>query len=184
MARVWMVRHGEAQTAWGAGDPDPGLSPVGLRQAEAVARTLTAAGAVRILTSPLRRCRETAAPFAALSGLAVVVEPRVAEIASPPGLPPSERRAWLSRAFEGEWAQIEGDDYAAWRDAVVATVAASPGAVVFTHFVAINAALSAATGSERVVVRRPANAAVAVFETDGARLTLVDGGVEADGAVL
>ena len=108
----------------------------------------------------------------------------MAEIASPPDLAPSARRDWLARSFEGDWAQIEGGDYAAWRDAVVQTVAAAPGAVIFTHFVAINAALSAAMGSERVVVRRPANAAILVFETDGARLTLVDGGAEAQGAVL
>ncbi len=184
MVRVWMVRHGEAETAWGAGDPDPGLSALGRRQAEEAARALAVASPVRILTSPLRRCRETAVPFAALTGLRPEVDARVAEIASPPGLPSDGRRDWLARAFEGEWSAIEGGDYAAWRGGVVAAVTAAPGAAVFTHFVAINAALSAATGSERVVVRRPANAAIVVFETDGARLTLIDAGVEAEGAVL
>lgn len=182
MARVWLIRHGEPASTWGGSDPDPGLSPLGREQAAAVARTLAALGPTRALTSPLARCRETAAAFAALSGLEPRVTPQVAEVPTPAGV--EDRRAWLRDAMASTWGAVPGGDYAAWRDAVARTVAAAGGAAIFTHFVAINAAVSAALGTEAVTTLRPAHAAVVTFETDGARLALVDAGAQGSGAAL
>lgn len=174
MARVWLIRHGEPASTWGGPHPDPGLSEIGRRQAADVASKLQALGPVEALTSPLARCRETAAPFAAIGGLQAAVTPEVAEIPTPEGV--QDRHAWLRNAMAGVWSDIPGGDYPAWRAAVVARVARAPGAAIFTHFVAINACVGAATGSEAVTVIRPAHTAVVTFETDGERLTLVDAG--------
>ncbi|WP_194818399.1 histidine phosphatase family protein [Nocardia sp. XZ_19_385] len=65
-----LLRHGEtALTAEkrlsGSGGSDPALSEIGRRQAEAAAELLAARGAVHaVVSSPLRRCRETAAAAA------------------------------------------------------------------------------------------------------------------------
>ncbi len=189
MAKVYMIRHGRAAAGWGheGADPDPGLDDVGHDQARAACAALLALPErpTLILTSPLRRCRETAAPFAAALGLEPIVEPRVTEIPTPKALADTARPDWLRAAFKGTWAGIEGDlDYLAWRDAVAAAVAEHPNAAIFSHFVAINAALSAALGKAEVNIMQPDNASITTFETDGSRLTLVTEGREAETQVL
>ncbi|MBV9044707.1 MAG: histidine phosphatase family protein, partial [Alphaproteobacteria bacterium] len=65
MARIYMVRHGKAAAGFGE-DMDPGLDATGKAQAEAVAQKLAPLGPLAILSSPLKRAQETAAPLAAL----------------------------------------------------------------------------------------------------------------------
>ncbi|MEV7415771.1 bifunctional RNase H/acid phosphatase [Streptomyces sp. NPDC089919] len=75
-----LLRHGETALTpqkrfSGSGGTDPELSPAGLRQAEAVAASLAARGTIQeIVTSPLRRCRQTAQAVAQRLGLDVTVE--------------------------------------------------------------------------------------------------------------
>jgi len=177
-ARVYMIRHGVAASVWGqpGSVPDPGLDGLGRSQAEAACAELLALPEPPrlIVTSPLRRCRETAAPFARALGVEPVVEPQVAEIPTPSAVTPEARGGWLRQAMAGTWSAITGDaDYLAWRDAVAAVVAARAGAAIFSHFVAINAAVSAAAGDPRVLSFEPDNGSITVFETDGRRLRLV-----------
>lgn len=185
MARIRLIRHGEAATSWGGGDPDPRLSDAGRLQARATADRLRLDPPTRLYTSPLRRCRETAAALAGPLGVEPLVAPEVAEVPTPPGLAEADRTGWLRAAFAGTWAQVEGGDYAAWRDGVAAFVAGlDDGAAVFTHFVAINAAVSAATGEDRVVVFRPGNASITELEAGDGRLRVVKLGAEAETQVL
>jgi broad specificity phosphatase PhoE len=68
-----------------------------------------------------------------------------------------------------------------WRDRVLATlVALSESTVVTSHFVAINVAVGAATGDDRVIVFAPDHCSVSVFEVEGGRLRLIEGGLEAE----
>lgn len=189
MARVYVIRHGKAAAAWGdeGADPDPGLDAVGQAQAEAACQALLALPEPPrlILTSPLKRCRETAAPLARALGMEPIVEPRVAEVPTPSALDEAERGPWLRAAFQGRWRDIPGElDYLEWRDAVARAVAAHPGAAIFSHFVAINAAVSAALGRDEVMMFRPDNGSITTFGTDGERLTLVERGREAATQVL
>ncbi len=64
MPRITMVRHGQAAAGF-SDDLDPGLSALGREQADAAAAALAPIGPQPIIASPLRRCRETAAPLAA-----------------------------------------------------------------------------------------------------------------------
>ena len=189
MARVYMIRHGRAASGWGheGADPDPGLDDLGHEQARAAAAALLALPEPPklVVTSPLRRCRETAAPYAAAIGARAVVDPRVTEIPTPVSIPATERADWLRAAFQGRWSQIKGDiDYLAWREEVAAALIAHPGAAVFSHFVALNAAVSFALGRPEVRVMQPDNASITVFETDGTSLQLVREGSEAETQVL
>lgn len=185
MARIRLIRHGEAAAAWGGGDADPGLSEAGRTQAQAAASRLALDPPRRLLTSPLRRCRETAAASAERLGLEPVLAPEVAEVPTPPGLAPDARQGWLRAVFAGTWAEAEGGDYLAWRDGVAAFVAGlEDGSAVFTHFVAVNAAVSAAMDDPRTVVFRPGNASVTTLESEGGRLRVVELGAEAESRVL
>jgi broad specificity phosphatase PhoE len=176
-----MVRHGRAAAGWDA-DPDPPLDAVGRTQAAAVAERLAAGDRVLpIVTSPLRRCQETAAVLAARWQVTPVVDAAVAEIPSPLGVPMGERVAWLRQAMAGEWASL-GTRYTDYRDAVAGWIASrAEDTVVFSHFVAINAAIGAATGDDRLVIASLDNCSVTTFEVDGAGgLRLVEVGSEAD----
>ena len=75
-----LLRHGETALTpekrfSGSGGTDPELSAAGRRQAEAAATALAARGSVQaVVSSPLRRCRETAQAVADRLGLEVRIE--------------------------------------------------------------------------------------------------------------
>ena len=73
---VLVVQHGEKRRLPG----DPGLTDSGRLQAEATAAWLSATHSVtRIVTSPLRRAIETAAPIARVLGLEATLDDRLRE---------------------------------------------------------------------------------------------------------
>jgi broad specificity phosphatase PhoE len=190
MTRLYMIRHGKPSSTWGEdADPDPGLDAAGKAQAEAAADALMALPAgrrpMRVFSSPLRRCRETAQPFADRIGVAVEIDPAVGEIPSPKALSDEERGPWLRNAFTQRWGEVTGDiDYDAWRKSVGAGVAAKAGAAVFSHFVAINAAVSCVTGDDAVLSFRPDHTSITVFDVEDGVLSLVERGPEAQTQVL
>ncbi len=178
MAKIYMVRHGKAQAGFGE-SMDPGLDALGRSQAEAVAERLVTLGPIEILTSPLARARETAAPLAKAWKIEPDIEHAVAEIPSPKGVTLEERVTWLRKLMAGSWRDVS-PELAAWREACIATVAAIPqDIVIFSHYVALNVIAGAALGDDRVVVFSPDNCSVTVFETDGTTLRLVEKGNEA-----
>lgn len=180
MTRAYLVRHGRAAAGWDS-DPDPGLDDLGRMQAEGVARRLAPLGPLALVSSPLLRCRETAAPLAGEWGVDARVEPAVAEIPSPEGVAMADRVEWLRAAMAGTWSAL-GAPYTAFRDGVVAAVAGlGEDTVVCSHFIAINAVIGAAVGDDRLVIRSLDNCSVTVVDVaaDGG-LTLVEGGHEAD----
>lgn len=81
-----LLRHGETALTpqkrfSGSGGSDPELSEAGRRQAAAVAESLAARGTVEaVISSPLRRCRETAQAVADRLGLTVTVEEGLREV--------------------------------------------------------------------------------------------------------
>jgi broad specificity phosphatase PhoE len=190
MTRLYMIRHGKPASTWGEeADPDPGLDPAGQTQARAAADALMALPAghrpTRVFSSPLRRCRETAQPFAERLGVPVEIDPRVGEIPSPAALSDAERGPWLRNAFTQHWAEVKGDlDYDAWRRSVAAAVAEKAGAAVFSHFVAINAAVSCVENSDAVLSFRPDHVSITVFEVEDGSLRLIERGPEAATQVL
>ncbi len=71
---VIVARHGTAKrrSTWPDGEESRPLTPVGRRQAAHLVPVVSAFGAVRVVTSPWRRCVETAQPYA--SGAQVPIE--------------------------------------------------------------------------------------------------------------
>jgi broad specificity phosphatase PhoE len=174
MTRLFLIRHGEPEAAWGSAADDPGLSEAGRSQAEAAAQTLAGYGRLAIVSSPMKRCRETAAPFAARSGSNARIEPRVSEVVAPSGV--ADRRAWLRETFpwdEGvvrrQWSSVDAG-LRAWRDSVVAAMLElKQDSAVFSHFIAINALASVATRSADTIVCVPGYASITEFAVrDGA----------------
>ncbi len=176
MARLYLVRHGKAAASW-AEDYDPGLDSVGKLQAKRVAQALAPLGPLEVITSPLSRAQETARPLSDIWGCPRRIEERVGEIPSP-----TEdlmgRTEWLQGVMGKRWFNL-GEDLHSWRQGVVeALLALSVDTVVFTHFIAINVVVGAATGDDRVVCFWPANGSITIMEADGSRLTLIERGHE------
>jgi broad specificity phosphatase PhoE len=189
MARLYLIRHGRPSSTWGGHDDDPGLDAQGQAQAEAARDWLLAQpGAARptlVVSSPLRRCRETALPTAQALGLAPEIDPIVGEIPTPAALSAEARPGWLREAFQGRWQDIDGDlDYDAWRGDICRSLLGRGGTAVFSHYVAINAVVSKLLGVDQVLAFRPDHASITVLETDGATLELVAKGAEAATQVL
>jgi broad specificity phosphatase PhoE len=189
MPTLYVVRHGRVASS--PIDPDdPELSAEGQAQATSVAEELRTRlpGKLPILTSPLRRCRETAAPLSALWGVQPVIEPRIAEVPGPPpqALP---RPEWLRRSLIADWPELielgrsllQGYDSTLinWRADVLEAVLACPhDAVIFSHFVPVNVLTGRATGSDRVACFLPDHASVTIFETSRDDIRLVERGRE------
>ena len=154
MTRIYMIRHGKAAAGWD-GDADPGLDALGQSQAEAVAESVQGLidAPVAIFSSPLKRCRETAAPLAKAWGQTLQIEACVGEI-PPPIDDLTARTQWLRRVMAGTWDGLYSDavsvdsgiDFRGWNDNVRATLNAMQGEamVIFSHFIALNAAYCAA----------------------------------------
>jgi probable phosphoglycerate mutase len=105
-----LLRHGETALTpekrfSGSGGADPELSAAGRAQAERVAAALAARGTVQaIVSSPLKRCQETARTVAARLGLDVHIEE---------GLRETDFGAWEGLTF-GEVRERFPDDMNAW----------------------------------------------------------------------
>jgi len=189
MSRIYLIRHARPAAGWGGPDDDPGLDETGQAQARAASQALLALPAgvrpTKVVSSPLRRCRETAEPFARAIGADVEIDPLVGEIPSPAALAPEERGPWLRAAFAGRWSDVKGDlDYDHWRRDVAEAVARHADSAVFSHFVAINAVLSVLANDERMIGFRPDHASISTFELQAGQLRLLERGPEAATGVL
>lgn len=182
MAIVRMVRHGEAAAGYSE-HPDPGLSERGRSQADRVASRLRDLGPLVVVSSPMARARETASPLAAAWNVPVLLDRAVSEIPSP-ALSPPERGRWLQRVMAGTWSQAS-DSIRRWRDDVVASLLDHEGdVVVFSHFVAINAAISVATAAPGPHCAQLDHCSITTFDTGDGTLRLVEAGAEGPTIVL
>jgi len=190
MPRLFLVRHARPAAGWGE-DPDPGIDPAGIEQSRATASTLaTTLAPVTLLSSPMRRCRETAQPLEQMWQQSARVFSPVAEIPAPP-LDAQARREWLNRGMQGTWDALQSSsppgspDYLTWRAALLDSLASLPNdSVIFTHFIAINAVVAAARRSDSVVCFRPDHASVTLVESTGSGFELIALGREAETGVL
>jgi broad specificity phosphatase PhoE len=165
--KLLLVRHGQPDGHEALAPHDPSLSPAGLVQAHAVAELLRREPLSHIVSSPLARARQTAAPLAQALGLPVTLIDGWAE---------ADRGATRYRSTETlraqggpEWAKFLqdpvtylGSDPTQFRKDVLgalqATIALAPQGVVavFSHGLPINTVLSHALGLQSIVHFLPA----------------------------
>jgi 2,3-bisphosphoglycerate-dependent phosphoglycerate mutase len=113
-----LVRHAEpVRTPAGSvtGPADPGLTPLGFDQAERLAAWLACEPIDAVLSSPMRRARETAQPLAAALGCEVEIVDGLIEYDSTSAdyIPMEELQAtndprWLAMV-EGRWEELGAD---------------------------------------------------------------------------
>ena len=175
---IYLVRHGLAEA--GVEDLDPGLAPLGHEQARAAAEWLRSRNIGRVVVSPLRRTRETAAPIAAAFSLEPEVREEVAEVFAP-DMPAGERQAMVGPFMAGRWSE-QPEELRQWRARVVQTVtvlgreaaAAGHDLAVVSHYIAIGVVIGEAMGDDRVVPVPMANCSITVVDVRDGRLELVE----------
>lgn len=187
MARLFLVRHGKAAAGFDS-HPDPGLDPLGREQAAAFAAAFAARceadARPALLCSPLRRTQETAAALLQHWPCQPLLEPRVAELPSPPGMTVAERGPWLKALMRGRWTEA-GAELQAWRRALLdCLLELRQDSVIVTHFVAINVAIGAAQDSDQVLVSRPDHCSCTELANDGGRLRLLAEGRQMETEIL
>jgi broad specificity phosphatase PhoE len=154
---IWLLRHGRTEAnARGLllGRLDPALDDVGRDQARRAAAALVDGGVTRVVTSPLRRCRETAALAGEALGLPVDVDERWVEmdygeldgvaVASVPA------ETWAAWSTDLDWAPPGGESIASLgkrvRTACDDLYAGEGSALVVSHVSPIKAAVAWAMG--------------------------------------
>ena len=87
MGKLYVVRHADAghRSQWSGSDEERPLSPRGEKQARGIADLLADSGAVRLVSSPFRRCVQSLEPLAQRLGLQVEADERLAEGAGATG---------------------------------------------------------------------------------------------------
>ncbi len=148
-----LVRHGQTEVNAGGrlqGRADAALTPLGRQQAQAVAAAVT--GGARVVSSPLRRARETADAF----GLPVTVDDRWVELdyGDLDGRPLAEvpPEVWDRWRSDVHWAPPGGESIAALGARVraacddLAEEAAARDVIVVSHVSPIKAAVAWALG--------------------------------------
>ncbi|WP_062206397.1 bifunctional RNase H/acid phosphatase [Streptomyces sp. NBRC 109706] len=161
-----LLRHGETpftaeKRFSGSGGPDPELTDIGHAQAASAAGALVGAGIGAVVSSPLRRCRQTAEAVAGRLGLDVRIEEglRETDFGSWEGLTfeeirrrhPAELTAWLSDADATPVGGGESFAAVARRVAVARdkTLARYPGRTVLavTHVTPVKTLIRLALGA-------------------------------------
>lgn len=169
-----LVRHAEPHRVdGGEGVPaDPGLTAAGVRRAGALAAHLGGERIDAVISSPLRRAIETAAPVAETHGLKVDVVDDLAEYDrhATTYIPLEELRGtdapeWLAMR-EGRLHEVADGDPSAFRRRVVAGVEsiverhAGQRVVVVTHGGVVNAYVGHILGIARALWFEPRYAAI------------------------
>lgn len=176
---LFLVRHGEAAANWSEAS-DPGLSDLGRQQAEEAAERLKQhlPGDALLLSSPLRRAVETAGPLARILRKTVLEDDAFREIPSP--VPLVQRQAWLRQFMQQHWHE-QGEDLIAWRTgALEHLLELKRPAVVFTHFLVINAVVGQVLDRSETLCFWPANGSVTCFRHNGTGLELLALGKEVE----
>ena len=165
-----LVRHAEpVRTPAGSvnGPADPGLTPLGVAQSERLAAWLARERIDAVLSSPMKRAVETAAPVAAALGLEIEVVDGLVEYDSTSDdyIPTAELQAsgdprWLAMV-EGRWEEFGAAPASEFKDRVARTVeeivARFPGkrVVAVCHGGVVNCALASILEIDRYLWFEP-----------------------------
>jgi 8-oxo-dGTP diphosphatase len=78
---IYLVRHAKAgeRRVWQGDDAERPLSKLGWKQSEAISKRLADKGATTLCSSPYVRCVQTLEPLAKRLGVAIQIDPRLAE---------------------------------------------------------------------------------------------------------
>ena len=153
---IYLVRHGEAANSWAEALDSP-LSELGNQQAKSVSRSFGETP-LSIVSSPMLRAKQTAAPLSQIWNVSVKIDDCFIEI--PSDSEESDRKKWLQQIFKQEWNMVNRQIWE-WRErAFEALLCKKSNTVIFTHFMLINAVISKIEKTNQLVFFSPDNASI------------------------
>jgi probable phosphoglycerate mutase len=179
---IYLVRHGEAAASWSQSE-DPGLSDRGLRQARSAADKLSGVvpNRVRLVSSPLTRAMETAAPLAERLSSPLEINEAYREIPAPVPLP--RRQDWLRAFMRQAWSD-QPPALWEWRDRILQHLSGSgTPVVIFTHFLVINTIVGEVMQRDETLSFWPDNGSITHLRKRDGALELIALGRQMDTAV-
>ena len=152
---IILVRHGEASASWGD-DPDPGLSKIGIDQANKLIdnKNLPSLLEYDFVSSPKSRALMTAAPLINKYSKNLITDKTFTEIPST-GIKPQNKKDWLSEIVTLKLSDLP-DEVNEWRLMLIEKIfETKKNTIVFSHFMVINALVAELTKSDTLLCFYP-----------------------------
>jgi broad specificity phosphatase PhoE len=125
------------------------------------------------------RAQETASFLALAWNTTATIDNRFAEVPTPADLTFEDRPSWLGSVMSGSWLNLS-EELQSWRQTMIdATLQFREDCVVFSHFVAINVIVGAATNTDKLISFRPGNASITLISNADKTLSVVYRGLQA-----
>ncbi len=186
MSKVFLIRHGQAEDGWTS--IDPGLSETGIHQSKKLSEKINKmiTGREAVVSSPLKRCLETANISLAKLDVNISIDNTFAELPSPIS-DLNKRVVWLKRVLPLTWKELENDpvsvssciSYSSWREDVIRSLLKLKGdSIIFSHYVVINSIIGWALNSNKVVNFNPANCSITTLEINKGKISILSLGDE------
>ena len=176
---IYLIRHGEAESSWDK-DKDPSLSIKGIEQASKLSEDLESLldpKAYNIVSSPLRRAKETAEPYRAKKNYTLEINDTFSEIPSP-GINLSQRKEWLKKIFVSSVSNLDKPQKV-WQERIFKSISLiNKPTLIFSHFMVINTIVSKLKKSKNLVVFSPDNCSITKLIKRNEKLELMNLGKE------
>lgn len=196
MHQIILIRHGEA--AKSAADADPGLTPLGQQQAEALIASLDTrfpgGEGVQIISSPKSRALQTAMPVATHWNKEIHQAEDMIEIPSPLGMSLAERGTWIRQLLHSSWESLDAAQER-WREGVMRYLLSLDKqlrhpesgqqmrlhtTLIFCHFMVINSVVAALRNNSKVAQFFPDYTSQTRFGLERDTLKIIELGKERD----
>ena len=185
MIKIYLVRHGEATEGWTS--QDPSLSELGKSQAQSLMTVMdsvvdeSSINNTNVLSSPLKRCKETASLALQKKYLEIVINDNFRELPSPT-LDLEKRVNWLRRILPLTWSELlkdketidSGVNFNQWKKNIMSNIySLKKDTIIFTHFVVINAVIGEILKSNKIINFQPANCSITEISKINDKLKIV-----------
>ena len=161
MTKIILVRHGEASASWEKSS-DPGLSNLGVNQAEECAEILFKFKDIEnfdLKSSPLKRALETGEKLKTKLNKRLSIDSTYAEIPSP-GVSFKNRQKWLKEIFNKKIDELEKPQKN-WRENIISEIKKIENStIIFSHFMVINTIVGYVKKDESMVCFYPDNCSI------------------------
>ena len=176
---IFLIRHGEASQSWDQ-SPDPGLSELGKSQAIDCFNFLSSRTELKkfdLVSSPLKRAIETAAPFKQNLDIDLKIKEEFKEIPSP-GISLEERKEWLQEMFKKNITELEKPQ-TFWKNNILSCLnKITKPTIIFTHFMVINVVSGSLKKEDKVVSFYPDNCSITEIKKEDKILQVISQGNE------
>ena len=173
MTKIILVRHGEASASWEKSS-DPGLSDLGVNQAEECAEILFKFKDIEnfdLKSSPLKRALETGEKLKTKLNKGLSIDSTYAEIPSP-GVSFKNRQKWLKEIFNKKIDELEKPQKN-WRENIISEIKKIENStIIFSHFMVINTIVAHAEKNPSMVCFYPDNCSITELNKTGNEIEL------------